>query len=264
MSSVIEAPSIRLQLNGVTILDGIQLRVEAGEQLAIIGPSGAGKTSLLRVLASEWRSQPPALLFGKDPWALSGRERQRLRRDIGLIWQKPPLPPTQRVITAVSAGRLADWSLLKSLRTLWHHDDAERIQTVLQSLGIADKLLQRCGELSGGQLQRAGIARVLYQSPKLILADEPVSALDPTLACHTIDVICSHARQHQLALVASLHAVDLALALFPRIIGLRDGKIQFDCPPAHISTAMLDALYAGEHAAVAFANPATVPAARCS
>ena len=264
MSSIIEAPSIRLQLGGATILDGISLHVEAGEQLAIIGPSGAGKTSLLRVLASEWRSQPAVLLFGKDPWALSGRERQGLRRDIGLIWQKPPLPPTQRVITAVSAGKLADWSLLKSLRTLWHHNDAERIQTVLQSLGIADKLLQRCGELSGGQLQRVGIARVLYQSPKLILADEPVSALDPSLARHAIDVICSHARQHQATLVASLHAVDLALAYFPRIIGLRAGEIQFDCSPADISTAMLDTLYAGEHAAMAFTNPTAIPVARCN
>src|SRR3546814_17997260 len=85
-------------------------------------------------------------------------------------------------------------------------------------------------QLSGGQLQRVGIARVLYQAPEVLLADEPVSAMDPVLAEHTLSVLCRHAREHNVTLVASLHAVDLALAHFSRIIGLRDGQILFDLP----------------------------------
>ena len=109
----------------------------------------------------------------------------------------------------------------------------------------ADKLFQRCDRLSGGQLQRVGIARVLYQQPELILADEPVSALDPALARATIGLLVDEARSRGATLVASLHAVDLALEHFPRIVGVRAGRIAFDRPAAEVTPQMLDALYAG-------------------
>src|SRR3546814_2058564 len=99
-------------------------------------------------------------------------------------------------------------------------------------------------QLSGGQLQRVGIARVLYQAPEVLLADEPVSAMDPVLAEHTLSVLCRHAREHNVTLVASLHAVDLALAHFSRIIGLRDGQILFDLPTDAVDRERLDQLYA--------------------
>ncbi len=93
-------------------------------------------------------------------------------------------------------------------------------------------------------MQRVGIARVLYQQPELLLADEPVSAMDPVLADHTLETLCRHAGERGVTLVASLHAVELALAHFPRVIGVRDGRLAFDLPAAQVTPERLDALYA--------------------
>lgn len=185
-------------------------------------------------------------LLEQQPWQLSARQRQHLRARIGLIHQAPPLPPRQRVVTAVLAGKLGQWPLAKSLLSLLHPLDMNGAQAALARLDLADKLFERCDQLSGGQLQRIGIARVLYQAPELILADEPVSAMDPVLAGHTLNVLNEEASRRGMTLLASLHAVDLALGHFPRVIGVRAGRIVFDQPPTTISPAQLDALYANE------------------
>ncbi|MFI8607780.1 phosphonate ABC transporter ATP-binding protein [Pseudomonas sp. NPDC077186] len=254
--------------DGTRALDGIDLSLAPGERVAIIGPSGAGKTSLLRLLASNLAPSSGQLeLLGEDPWRLGNRARQRLRARIGLIHQAPPLPPRQRVVTAVLAGKLGQWPLAKGLLNLLHPLDAAGAQAALARLDIADKLFQRCDQLSGGQLQRVGIARVLYQAPQLILADEPVSAMDPVLAGHTLAVLNQEAASRGMTLLASLHAVELALAHFPRVIGLRDGRIVFDLPPAAIEPAALEALYANEQLQPLPASlpvqPLTVQIPRC-
>ncbi len=150
------------------------------------------------------------------------------------------------MVTAVLAGKLGQWSLAKGLINLLHPLDAGGAQAALARLDIADKLYQRCDQLSGGQLQRVGIARVLYQAPELILADEPVSAMDPVLAGHTLAVLNNEAAERGMTLLASLHAVDLALAHFPRIVGIRDGRIAFDLPAIEVQPEQLHALYANE------------------
>ncbi|MEX6501082.1 phosphonate ABC transporter ATP-binding protein [Pseudomonas zhanjiangensis] len=245
--------------NGQVALRDIELRVRPGERLAIIGPSGAGKTSLLRLLATSLRPSAGQFeLFGQQPWQLAAGQRQRLRSRIGLIHQAPPLPPRQRVVTAVLAGKLGQWSLAKSLLNLLHPVDAQGARAALARLDLADKLFERCDQLSGGQLQRVGIARVLYQAPELILADEPVSAMDPLLAGHTLAVLNQQAAERGVTLLASLHAVDLALAHFPRIIGVREGQVLFDLPPAAIQPGQLEALYANEQLQPL---PASTPAA---
>lgn len=230
---------------GEPALTDVHLQLAAGERVAIIGPSGAGKTSLLRILATAQKPEQGLLhLLDAAPWQLSGRLRQRLRTRIGLIHQAPPLPPRQRVVTAVAAGRLGRWSLGRSLVNLVHPLDVETIARVLKRFDLADKLYARCDQLSGGELQRVGIARVLYQAPELILADEPVSAMDPVLADHVLNLLCSEAQARRISLVASLHAVDLALRHFPRVIGLRAGRILFDKSAQEVTSADLDALYA--------------------
>lgn len=233
--------------NGQVALSDIDLTINAAERIAIIGPSGAGKTTLLRLLATSLQPSTGSIsLLEQQPWALSASQRQRLRARIGLIHQAPPLPPRQRVVTAILAGKLGAWSLLKSLLNLFYPVDISGAQAALARLDLADKLFERCDQLSGGQLQRVGIARVLYQGPQLILADEPVSAMDPVLAGHTLSVLNNEAAARGVTLLASLHAVDLAMAHFPRVIGVRAGRIMFDLPSDQISPEQLDTLYANE------------------
>ena len=234
----------------VRALDAVSLRIDKGERVAIIGPSGAGKSSLLHLMATAVQPSSGQLeLFGEQPWALSAGARQRLRARVGLVHQAPPLPPRQRVVTAVLAGRLGQWGTLRGLFNLIYPTDVPGARRVLAELGLADKLFVQCGQLSGGQLQRVGIARALYQRPEVLLTDEPVSAMDPVLAEHSLALLNRHAQANGVTLVASLHAVELALAHFPRVIGIREGRVMFDCAAGAVSEQMLDALYANEHLA---------------
>lgn len=230
--------------NGFQALHDIDLSIAQGERVAIIGPSGAGKTSLLRLLGTGLEPSAGRLqLLDSNPAALQGRALRRLRSRIGLIHQSPPLPPRQRVVTAVLAGRLGQWSLLRSLISLFYPLDAAGARAALEPLDLQDKLFTRCDQLSGGQLQRVGIARVLYQRADLLLADEPVSAMDPVLADHTLSLLGKVAAERGISLIASLHAVDLALRHFPRIIGLRAGQVLFDLPAERVTQTELDQLY---------------------
>jgi phosphonate transport system ATP-binding protein len=245
--------------DGTRALDAIDLHIKKGERVAVIGPSGAGKTTLLRLLATAVQPSRGELnLLGQNPWSLSSAARQQLRARIGLIHQSAPLPPRQRVVTAVGAGRIAQWSLGRSLLNLIYPLDIAGVRSALARLDLDDKLFARCDQLSGGQLQRVGIARVLYQAPELLLADEPVASMDPVLAEHTLAVLREEAQARSIAFVASLHAVELALRHFERIIGLRDGRIVFDRRADAIDPAELAALYANENLQAAPAAPAHV------
>lgn len=233
--------------NGFTALSGITLRAAKGERIALIGPSGAGKTSLLSVLGTALApssGSAAVLNFGLTGRSTAGL--QALRSRIGTIYQAPPIPGRQRVVTAVLAGKLGRWPAWKALASLLYPLDVAGARATLERLDLADKLFARCDQLSGGQLQRVGIARALYQEPELILADEPVSALDPALALATVRQLSADAEARGATLVASLHAVDLALNCFPRIVGLKAGRIAFDLPTGKVSDALLHDLYASE------------------
>ena len=233
--------------NGHRALRDIALTLETGERAAVIGPSGAGKTTLVRLLGTSLRpSEGRVALFNLDPWRLSARELRRLRARIGVVHQSPPIPPRLRVVTAVLAGRLGSWPTWKAIASLLAPSDAQGAREVLARLDLADRVFDRCDRLSGGQLQRVGIARVLYQRPELILADEPVSALDPTLADEAMGALVAASEKSRATLFASLHAVDLAFKWFPRLIGVKGGEILFDRPTAAVTSAMLHELYATE------------------
>lgn len=237
--------------NGFRAVNCVSCEVSRGERVAIIGPSGAGKTTLLRLLATALRPSAGALsVLGTDPWRLGRQALRQLRSRIGMVHQAPPIPPRQRVVTAVLAGRLGQWPAWKSLASLVYPVDIRGAEQILARMEITDKLFERCDRLSGGQLQRVGVARVLYQQPDLILADEPVSAVDPALSDRIVGELNREALARGVTLVASLHAVDLALHWFPRIVGVRAGEIMFDLPPVLVSEAMLKELYASESAQV--------------
>jgi phosphonate transport system ATP-binding protein len=222
----------------------LSLRIAAGEQVAIIGPSGAGKTTLLQVLACALSPTTGALQLGTDaPWQLPRSALHRLRGRLFLAPQVPPLPPRQRVVTAVLAGRLPGMGLWQSLRSLFYPADIPAAYEALSRFDLEDKLFERVDRLSGGERQRVGLARALLSPASLWLIDEPLSALDPTRSRQAITTLVDCARERGATLVSTLHQVDVALAHFPRIIGLRDGQLAFDLPAAQVTRERLAALY---------------------
>jgi phosphonate transport system ATP-binding protein len=247
-----ESPLLRLQgLSAAAApglaraaIRGLSFALQAGEQVAVIGASGSGKTSLLSTLAL---AQPPLAgrleILGQDPWALGRAPRHRLRAALCLAPQTPPLPPRQRVVTAVLAGRLPEQSLWQSLRTLWSPPEAPLAHAALQTLDLGDKLWQRVDQLSGGERQRVGLARLLVSSARLWLVDEPLSALDPTRAEQALQSLQQAARERGRTLVCSLHQLGLARRLFPRILALKDGELVFDGPAEALDDALLQRLY---------------------
>ena len=225
-------------------LHAIDLVVEAGEQLAIIGPSGAGKTTLLATLACAQRPAAGGFaVLGQDPWQLSDAARHQLRARLFLAPQTPPLPPRQRVVSAVLAARLPQWTLWQAIASLIKPRDPDAAFDALTRFGLGHKLYARVDRLSGGERQRCGLARLLLSTAEVFLVDEPLSALDPTLAQITLVTLQQEARARNASLICSLHQVDMARAHFDRIVGLRDGRIVFDAPRAAVTDAMIAALY---------------------
>ena len=226
-------------------LHGLELQVGAGEQVAVIGPSGAGKTTLLHVLACAIQPGSGRLeIDGRDPWKLSRRDLRQLRATLFLAPQVPPLPPRQRVVTAVLAGRLPRISLAHSLRSLFYPTAIAQADAALARFDVSDKLFARVDRLSGGERQRVALARALVAQPRLLLVDEPLSALDPTRAAQAMAVLTDAAREGGATLVTTMHDVPMALASFPRILGLRDGAFVFDLAAAAVTADRLQALYA--------------------
>lgn len=228
-------------------LHGIDLSVARGEQLAVIGPSGAGKTTLLATLACAHRPAAGRFeAFGQDPWDLSEGARHKLRARLFLAPQTPPLPPRQRVVNAVLAARLPHWTLWQAFASLIKPADPDAAYDALVRFGLGEKLYSRVDRLSGGERQRCGLARLLLSSSEIFLVDEPLSALDPTLSQLTLSALQQEAAARRATLVCSLHQVDMARANFPRIVGLRDGRIVFDAAREQVSDAMIAALYQNE------------------
>ncbi|MEO6354033.1 MAG: ATP-binding cassette domain-containing protein [Oxalobacteraceae bacterium] len=227
-------------------LNDVSLSIGQGEQVALIGPSGAGKTTLLHTFACAHRAQSGTFsTFGLSPWDLTHAERHLLRARLFLAPQTPPLPPRQRVVTAVLAGRLPHWGFWRALGTLIKPGgtDAQIAYDALARFNLEDKLYARVDRLSGGERQRCGMARLLVSSAEAFLVDEPLSALDPTLALQTLAALQQESASRNATLICSLHQVELARSHFPRIVGLRDGRILFDAARAQVSDAMIAALY---------------------
>ncbi len=232
----------------------------AGEQVAVVGPSGAGKTTLLHALACALKPSAGRLeLDGVDPWSLPVAKLQRLRGSVFLAPQAPPLPPRQRVITAVLAARLPRQSLLASLRSLVYPSDIEVALAALRQFDLADKLWERVDRLSGGERQRVGLARALLSPASLWLVDEPLSSLDPSRAALAIETLTREARARGVTLITTLHQVDVATR-FPRVVGMRDGEIRFDLPASQVTRERLAELYAQREHELVGPAPVVAPA----
>lgn len=233
----------------VRALGGLTFDVQIGERVALLGPSGAGKTTLFRLLNATLRPTRGILKFDdRDITAMSGSDLRATRRRIGTIYQQPHLVPSLSALENTLCGRLGSWSLIHTLRNIVRPSEGDTKQAIsaLESVGLADKQNARADELSGGQQQRLTIARVLMQDPDVILADEPFASLDPALSETVASLLLDLVTNGRRTLVATMHDVELALQLFPRIIGIRNGCVVFDKSAVRVDREAISLLYAGE------------------
>ncbi len=244
----LDAASVRW--GETTAVSDVDLEVCAGEAVALVGPSGAGKTSLLRLLNGTLRPVKGRTFFrGRDFSSLSSGELRRARSRIGAVPQDLALVPELRVLQNVATGRVGQQGLAGTLRDLFHpsREDLRAIHALLERVGIAEKMYQRIASLSGGQKQRVALARALWQEPDALLADEPVSSVDPARARASLELLGEIGRERGLTLVTSLHQRELAREFFPRLVGMRDGRIVFDRASTDVTEAEFAALYSLEN-----------------
>ena len=242
-------PALAVSVEGLTkrfgitsAVNDVELFVPPGQAIAFVGPSGAGKTTLLELIAGSVSPDAGRVsLYGQDLSSLKpGRELASL---VGVVAQQYDLVPNLSALQNVLAGRLGAWGAWKSILSLLAPRDKPLAMRALERVGIAGPAEERAGRLSGGEQQRVAIARVVVQDPKIILADEPVSSLDPARAEDVLALLVSIAHERKLTLIASMHAIDLATRYFDRLVGLRNGRILFDCPASDVTRTDLNALY---------------------
>lgn len=217
--------------NGTLGLDHINLTIEQGEFVVIVGLSGAGKSTLLRSINRLHEiTDGEIMIDGKSITAAHGQELRYIRRDIGMIFQSFNLVKRSTVIRNVLSGRVGYHSTLRTILGLFPKEDIELSLQALERVNISEKAYSRADELSGGQQQRVSIARALAQEAKIILADEPVASLDPLTTTQVMDDLKRINEDLGITTVVNLHFIDLARQYATRIIGLRAGKVVFDGP----------------------------------
>ena len=203
--------------NVLPVLKGIDLDVKVGERLAIVGQSGSGKSTFLHVIGTlDQPSEGRVFLHGKNAFARADAELDTLRnRHIGFVFQFHHLLPDQDAVHNVMIPALIGGTSPGEAR--------DRAETLLQRVGLGDRLDHRPGELSGGEQQRVALARALVQGPRLLLADEPTGNLDPTTAAGMLDLMLELNEEQETTLVVVTHSRSLA-SQFPRQLSLEDGR----------------------------------------
>lgn len=235
---------VRVVFGGHPALDGVDLQIPAGQRVALVGPSGAGKTTLLRLCtAAVTPTAGTVQVLGRDLATVPAPALRDLRRRIGTVYQHLHLVGPLRVVHNVNGGRLGTWTTPRALVSLVRPVDVDVARDALARVGIADKLFERTDRLSGGELQRVALARVLVQDPELLLADEPVSSLDPARAEEVMDLLAEVIGDRRRTLLVSLHDFALARRRCDRVVGVRGGRVAFDLAAAEVTDDIGAALY---------------------
>lgn len=241
-SQIIEAKNLNKTFGKTPGVSSLSFVIQKEEKIALIGPSGAGKSTLLNIIAKTIEKEAGDLIIANK----KVEEYKSLRsysQTVGMIRQDLDLVLQLPVVHNVLAGKMGEWSNLKSFLSLLYPKDNQLAFDALKKVGIEHKLYEMTENLSGGEKQRVAIARLLLQKPEILLADEPVSSLDPARADDIIGLLCNLTTLNKQTLIASLHSVELALKYFDRIIGLRNGEIVFNLPVKNIDNTMLNSLY---------------------
>ena len=233
--------------NGVKGLIDVNLTINDGEFISIIGLSGAGKSTLLRAINRlNEITEGEIVIDGKSLTKANKKELRKIRRGIGMISQQFNLVKRSTVQKNVLSGRLGYYSTLKSVLGIFSKEDYALVNEVLDKVGLSDKLHERCDNLSGGQQQRVSIARTLFQQANIILADEPVSALDPVTSVEIMEELRKINETMNKTVIVNIHSVDLAKQFSKRIIALQDGKVIFDGTPDLLTNEQLTMIYKGD------------------
>lgn len=230
--------------NGTKALNNVNLTIQQGEMVAIIGLSGAGKSTLIRLINKMIPvTSGQCIVDGTDVMKLNGAALRKFRRKIGMVFQSFNLVNRTSVIKNVLAARVADMNFFQTLFGLYTKEDKMLALESLDRVGILEKAYQRADQLSGGQQQRVALARCLAQNPKIILADEPVAALDPVTANMVMEDFVKINNELNITILINIHHVDIALKYCDRIIGVRAGEVVFDGPSKEVTPETLEMIY---------------------
>ena len=232
---------------GKPILKNINLEIEGRGITAIIGPSGTGKSTLVRCINRLVAPTTGEILFqGQDIAKLSGIALRHARRKIGMVHQEYNLVERLSVMENVLSGRLGYVPAWRAWLRKFNAPDVAKAFALLDAVGLGAFATRRADQLSGGQRQRVGIARALMQDPDLILADEPTSSLDPKTSVEVMEIMVRLAGLRDVPVIINIHNVDLAKRFSNRIIGMAQGEVVFDGPPGDLQDHHLAAIYGGE------------------
>ncbi len=235
--------------NGVKGLQDINLEIQDGEFIGIIGMSGAGKSTFIRTINRlNDITEGQLTVDGVEISGLKGKSLRQYRRKVGMIFQSYNLVPRISVIKNVLSSLVPDMPFIRVMFGLFSKEDKIKALEALDRVSMLDKAFVRTDQLSGGQQQRVSLARTLAQNPSVLLADEPVAALDPVTAHEVMDDFRRINEELGQTVLINIHHVDLALEYSKRIIGIRSGKIVYDGPVAGITKDMLDLIYSKDGA----------------
>ncbi len=245
--SVVAARGLVLGYGERIVLHGLDIDVPRGQFLVVVGPSGSGKSTLLLALNGSVPVRSGSLaVLGRNPSTLHGSSLERFRERIGFIFQSFHLVGRLPVLHNVASGMLSRIPIPQAILRMYTRAQYRKILDALRVVGLEDRVLDRCDRLSGGQKQRVAIARSIVQEPDLILADEPISALDPRSADRVMETLRRASTEFGITVVCNLHHLEAARKYADRIVGLNEGRVVFDGPPRELTPSAVKAIYKGD------------------
>lgn len=240
----INLDNINLSIDNKFILKDVNLNIEKHEKIALIGPSGSGKSQLLLIMALMNKPTNGIVKYNRiDPWKTKSSILKKIRKSYFFVPQNLPLPLKQKVVTSIQAGYITNWSLLKVILSLIYPFKYQEIQSVLDDLELKDKLLEKVENLSGGEKQCISLARLFVSDANIMIADEPLNFLDPSKSKLILANILKYYKKNNSTLVCSLHQPIFAKKYFDRIIAIKDGRIFFDIPSRNLNKKLVNDLY---------------------
>lgn len=242
----IDAQKLTLGYGHKEVVSQVEFKVKQGEFISIIGPSGVGKSTLLMGLNGTTSILGGQLsILGEDLNGISSTVLKQLRARIGVIFQSYNLVARMSVLDNIASGMLQRKPFLAAMIKHYSSEEYEEIYEYMKVVGLEQEALSRCDRLSGGQRQRVAIARAVAQKPEIILADEPISSLDPISARRVMDNLRSANQSYGITVVSNLHQLDYAREYCSRVIGMQGGRIVFDDVPENLNREIINEIYGG-------------------